>query len=304
MFRVHSQSRVSRIASRLVPNSAQRTGDSHAIFCIKELRELTKLYKEGHNAKFKVRREELDSGTNDSSAAELKGASGRPKTRIDKLLRDSAEAETGENPPKDEAPKTVELRFLTSPTSIVPKDSEGGRVGGVICERTRLEGEPFKQKSVPTGEIETLPADLVLTSIGYKGMPLEGINGPDQFDHQRSVVSNQHGKVAGDSNLFASGWIKRGPSGIIGTNIMDAKDTVNSIMMFIEENGRVHDTKDGRSGLEKYLESRETVPIRWENFQAIEVAETDPTRLRNDAQPREKILQISEMESIAGIPAQ
>ena len=186
-----------------------------------------------------------------------------------------------------------------SPASIEPKASDLGRVGGVVCERTRLEGGPFKQNSVPTGEIETLPADLVLTSIGYKGMPLEGMKGQDQFDLQRCVVNNQHGKVAGDNNLFASGWIKRGPSGIIGTNIMDAKDTVKSIMMFIKENGRARGKKDGRRELEKYLESNDTVPIRWENFQAIEVAETDPARLRNDAQPREKILQITEMESIA-----
>mmetsp|Transcript_11114 Transcript_11114/g.25914 ORF Transcript_11114/g.25914 Transcript_11114/m.25914 type:complete len:572 (+) Transcript_11114:108-1823(+) len=276
-----------------------RRGHVQGAFTIKELRELTKLNKEGHNAKLIIRRGELELGMNDSSVAELKGASGRPKTRIDKLLRDSAVSETDN--PKDEAPKTVCLRFLLSPTSIEAKDSDGGRVGGVVCERTRLEGGPFKQNSVSTGEIETLPADLVLTSIGYKGMPLEGMKGRDQFDHQQSVVNNLHGKVTGDNNLFASGWIKRGPSGIIGTNIMDAKDTVKSIMMFIEENGRVRDEKDGRRGLEKYLEAHETVPIRWENFQAIEVAETDPARLRNDAQPREKILQITEMESIAGI---
>ena len=168
------------------------------------------------------------------------------------------------------------------------------RIGNVICERTKLEGEPFQQRPIKTGETETFPADLVLVSIGYRGMPLEGMD--ELFDHQKGVVANDHGKVEGDNNLFVTGWIKRGPTGIIGTNIMDAKDTVASVMRQIDSEGV--DTKDvvkGRDGLSERLQVEGVYAIDWHKFLKIEAAETERSRLRSDAQPREKILSVEEM---------
>jgi len=254
------------------------------------LRELTKLKKEGHDTTFIVRKEELDLGMTESSKAELKGASGRPKTRIDKLLQDSAIVKD-----KGDTAKEVELRFLMNPISLEPSDKDPKRVGKVVCKRTKLEGEPFQQKPIQTDETETLDADLVLVSIGYKGMPLEGTE-EELFDNHKNTVANEHGKVAGDNNLFVSGWIKRGPSGIIGTNIGDAKDTVTSIMQFINTQQDItSQNKKGRAGLTDLLHNQDGVDaISWDQFRKINEAETNCNR-RSDAQPREKILSIEEM---------
>ena len=113
------------------------------------MRELTKLKKEGHNASFIVRKDELDLGMTESSKAELKGASGRPKTRMDKLLQDSAMVKD-----KGDTAKEVELRFLMNPISLEPSATNPERVGQVICKRTKLEGEPFQQKPIQTDETE------------------------------------------------------------------------------------------------------------------------------------------------------
>ncbi len=193
--------------------------------------------------------------------------------------------------------KQVEIRFLMNPVRLEPNNANSERVGSVVCERTKLEGSPSKQKPIGTNEYETLPADLVLVSIGYKGMPLEGMKQLDLFDNKKGVVANEHGKVAGDNNLFVAGWIKRGPTGIVGTNIMDAKDTVNSVMKYIDSGRFQTQQQDtgGRSGLRKLLQSQNIKAISWPQAEKIESAETDPSRLRNEAQPREKFLSVDEM---------
>ena len=189
-----------------------------------------------------------------------------------------------------------------NPVRLVSSDTNPERVGKVVCERTNLEGEPFHQKSVGTNETEMLSADLVLVSIGYRGMPLEGMEELQLFDNQSGTVANEHGKVAGDNNLFVTGWIKRGPSGIIGTNISDAKDTVASVMKFIEskQDDSPQQSKEGRVGMREFLQSQEGIQaISWNQFLKIDAAETDSNRLRNDEQPREKILSIDEMINAA-----
>eukprot|EP00571_Detonula_confervacea_P012011 CAMPEP_0172305996 /NCGR_PEP_ID=MMETSP1058-20130122/7175_1 /TAXON_ID=83371 /ORGANISM="Detonula confervacea, Strain CCMP 353" /LENGTH=582 /DNA_ID=CAMNT_0013017765 /DNA_START=237 /DNA_END=1985 /DNA_ORIENTATION=+ len=279
-----------------------RRGHVQGAFTIKEIRELTKLKKEGHDATFSVRKEELDLGMTESSVAELKGPSGRPKTRIDKLLQESAISGDSES----DTSKQVDLRFLMSPIRLEPSDSNSERVGQVVCERTKLEGEPFHQKPLRTNETETMPADLVLVSIGYRGMPLEGMD--DLFDKQKGIVANDHGKVAGENNMFVAGWIKRGPTGIVGTNIMCAKETASSVMKFIDSesiqplNTPQDDSKfsKGRVGLTDFLQREEGVEaINWPQFMKIEAAETDRSRLRTDAQPREKLLSVDEMLNVA-----
>ena len=195
-----------------------------------------------------------------------------------------------------EAEKSVEIRFLLNPTHFVPHESDASKVGHVLCERTRLEGERGKQRPVGTGELQVLPADLVLVSIGYRGMPLEGMNELDFFDSRSSTVKNDHGKLPGENNLFVTGWIKRGPTGIIGTNIMDAKDTVNSVMKYLETSATDLDVESqGRDGLNEHLVASGIEAVNWNQFLRIVSAENDTTRLRSESQPREKILAVSEM---------
>jgi NADPH-dependent glutamate synthase beta subunit-like oxidoreductase len=83
----------------------------------------------------------------------------------------------------------------------------------------RLEGEAFSQVARGTGEPLTIPCGLVLTSIGYKSTPMSSV----PFDERSATVPSTAGRVAGEERLYVAGWMKRGPTGIVGTNIPDAK---------------------------------------------------------------------------------
>lgn len=270
-----------------------RRGHIQGAFTIKELRELTKLKEEANDTSFIVRKQELEMGMTDSSTLELKGPSGRPKTRIDKLLQESAVLD--DDKIFDSSTKQVELRFLLNPIHLEPSEVDSNHVGSVVCERTQLVGDPFEQKSVGTEITETLSADLVLVSIGYRGLPLPGLDDLGHFDDRKGIVSNEHGKVAGDNNLFVTGWIKRGPTGIIGTNISDAKETVASVMKFVDS-GFVHKkvtTVMGRAGLAELLHSSQIETVCWSRFCKIDAFER--SRCRNSNQPREKFVTIEDM---------
>lgn len=261
-----------------------RRGHVQGAFTIKELRELTKL----QDASFIVDEAELDAGTTAASLEELNGPGSRPKIRIDKLLRKAA-AKTS---PEEEKSKQVRLRFLLNPVQFIPDSAVKSRLGSVLCERTRLEGELGNQVAVGTGEMEEITANMALVSIGYKGLQLPGMNDA-LFDEKTGVVRNTNGKVHSKSNLYASGWLKRGPSGIIGTNISDAKDTVSSIVNDLRD---IAESKvDGRVGLDSLLSERNIQVIDWESYQRIDAAEKDTSRLRSDGQPREKFTNVDEM---------
>jgi len=257
-----------------------RRGHIQGAFTIKELRELTKL----NDASFIVDQNELDAGATPASIEELNGPGSRPKVRIDQLLRDTA------SKPIDKHEKEVRVRFLLNPVKFIPDPVDTSKLGSVLCERTKLEGEPGKQVAVGTGETEEIPANLALVSIGYKGLQLSGMD-DSLFDQRRGVVKNVHGKVEG--NLYVSGWLKRGPSGIIGTNIADAKDTVSSIMKYIQD--IPEDDVGGRGGLDNLLSERAVQSVDWSSYQNIDAAEKDASRLRTIDQPREKFTNVNEM---------
>ena len=192
-----------------------------------------------------------------------------------------------------------------NPIRLESRDGDCGRIGRVVCERTSLVGDPFEQRIIGMGATESMHADLVLISIGYMGMPLEGMEDDGLFDDAKGVVANVNGKVVGENNLFVTGWIKRGPTGIIGTNISDAKETVASVMEYIESGGIVRPRDDaesrsaGRAGLVEILRGRNTSYVSWSQYLKINAAETDRGGLRNDAQPREKLLTVDGMLAAA-----
>ena len=118
-------------------------------------------------------------------------------------------------------PRRVHLRFLVSPVELI-SDAEG-QVAGVRIERNRLDDQG---NAVGTGEFEVLPVQMVLRSVGYKGVALSGV----PFDDKRGVIPNTRGRVEGRSGEYTAGWIKRGPSGVIGTNKADAAETVAALL--------------------------------------------------------------------------
>lgn len=137
-------------------------------------------------------------------------------------------------------PKKIHLQFYRSPVEVMTQpsaeDPKIQQVTGLRVEKTALVGTPAVAQG--TGEFEIIPAQLVLVSIGYTGIPLPGV----PFDAKRGVIPNQAGRVTSTAvggvqgsgetleGLYVVGWLKRGPSGIIGTNLIDAEETVACII--------------------------------------------------------------------------
>jgi ferredoxin--NADP+ reductase len=124
----------------------------------------------------------------------------------------------------------LELRFLRSPLEILGA-GENGPVNGIRLAINRLvTGEDGGVRAEPTGEEEVIECGLVLRSIGYRGTPVPGV----PFEPGRGLIRNDGGRVVGDAGVcrgeYVVGWIKRGPSGVIGTNKKDAADTVARIL--------------------------------------------------------------------------
>jgi ferredoxin--NADP+ reductase len=190
----------------------------------------------------------------------------------------------------------IELRFLTSPIEL-----EGdGRVERIVIGKNELVDEDGSIRARDTGERETIECGLVLRSIGYKGVPLEGV----PFDEKRGVIPNDHGRItdpeSGDQvpGLYATGWIKRGPSGVIGTNKKDSQDTVDSVLADLEA-GNVPDAElaGDREAIETLLAERKPDHITFTGWQAIDAAEV--ARGEPQGRPRNKFCRVEEMVDAA-----
>ena len=166
--------------------------------------------------------------------------------------------------------RRVELRFLRSPVEILG-EGEDGPVTGVRIVKNKIENG----RAVATDEEEVISCGLVIRSIGYRGTPLAGI----PFDERRGLISNLGGRVLnheGEHEVgeYVVGWVKRGPSGVIGTNKKDATDTVARI---IEDRdaGKLNTPKDADpDSAEKFLAQQCPELVTWEGWRAIDVHET------------------------------
>jgi ferredoxin--NADP+ reductase len=204
---------------------AGRRGPAQAAFTNPELLELRELT----GAEVVVDPDEL------ARALAVPGpAVGRTAEANVRILREFAERSAGEGvtpaaDPDAEAPRRIVLRFLLSPVELLP--DARGHVGAVRFARNALvPGPDGRLGAQATGELETIPAGLVLRAIGYRGTPLPGV----PFDERRGVIPGKQGRVVGPEGPcpgeYAVGWIKRGPTGVIGTNKKDAQETVDAIL--------------------------------------------------------------------------
>ena len=189
----------------------------------------------------------------------------------------------------------LELRFLRSPVEILG-EGEGGPVTGVRVAINRLvRGEDGRVGAEPTGEEEVIECGLVLRSIGYRGTPVPGI----PFDQRRGLIRNEGGRVLGESGPcpgeYVVGWIKRGPSGVIGTNKKDASDTVARIAADAET-GSLNQPVAGEyeaDAVAAWLTERLPDHVTWEGWEAIDAHESS---LGEPAgRPRVKLVRIEEL---------
>jgi ferredoxin--NADP+ reductase len=137
--------------------------------------------------------------------------------------------------------------------------------------RNELVEENGRIVARPSGETETIECGIVLRSVGYKGVPLAGI----PFDEATGTIPNDRGRVVGADRTYAAGWIKRGPSGVIGTNKKDATETVELLLEDARAGvlARAHDASGGGEALEALLEARGIDFVEYEGWQAIDAAE-------------------------------
>ena len=170
--------------------------------------------------------------------------------------------EFAERPPAGK-PRRIVLRFLVSPVAIVG----GDRVEAVEVVRNELVVEGGRIVARPTGEREVIQAGLVLRSVGYKGIALPGV----PFDEDHGTIPNQAGRVLGTERTYVAGWIKRGPSGVIGTNKKDATETVE-LLLDDARAGRLAHAGGGPS-LDDLLAARGVRFVDHAGWQAIDAAE-------------------------------
>ncbi|NII50026.1 FAD-dependent oxidoreductase [Frigoribacterium endophyticum] len=139
---------------------------------------------------------------------------------IDKVLNQWRQREVGT------ASRRLHLHFYAKPVEVV--GDEQGRVAAFRYERTRPDGQGGVEG---TGEIRDVPVQAIYRAVGYFGSPLDGI----PFDERRGVIPNHEGQVMDDENqivpgVYATGWIKRGPVGLIGHTKSDAMETVAHVI--------------------------------------------------------------------------
>ncbi|HEY2825785.1 MAG TPA: NADP oxidoreductase [Gemmatimonadales bacterium] len=229
----------------------------------------------------------------DVRSAELEGASGTAGVDDDRLLAKKVEIlrelSTRERTGK---PRLLSLRFLVSPVALTA--GPDGKVGGVRLMRNALaQGADGGWRAEPTGQEETLPAQLVFRSVGYHGVPLADV----PFDTRRGIVPNDHGRVlegaAPVPGLYVGGWIKRGPSGVIGTNKADAADTVAAIFADAAAGRLPAPAEPSPAAAEALVRERQPRVVTyddWRTLDALEVAAGKP-----DGKPRRKMVTVGEM---------
>ena len=188
--------------------------------------------------------------------------------------------------PSGDSAKRVVLRFLTSPVEVLGDD----RVRGLRSTRNELVAARDGVQARPTGETEDLDCGLVLRSIGYRGRPLPGL----PFDEVTGTLPNDSGRVL--PGVYAAGWIKRGPSGVIGTNKKCAAETVSTLLDDYAH-GRLAEPRHDAENLRALLARRRPEAIGYAGWKAIDRHE----RLiaLGHQRPRIKVIAIEDMLRIA-----
>ncbi|XP_025954901.2 NADPH:adrenodoxin oxidoreductase, mitochondrial isoform X1 [Dromaius novaehollandiae] len=269
-----------------------RRGPLQVAFTIKELREMINL---------PGARPVLDPADFTGLGNAVKDAP-RPRKRLTELMIKTALEKPGEKmvaarvaAAQAAAAREWGLRFQRSPQEVLPT-ADGRRARGVRMALTRLEGSGDSAKAIPTGEVEELECGLVLSSIGYRSLPLDPAV---PFDPQRGVIPNSSGRVEGAPGLYCSGWVKRGPTGVIITTMNDSFDTAQSVLEDLQAGVLdVSVSREGFGAVGSILRSRGVRPVSFSEWEKIDAAEV--ARGKAAGKPREKIVDPEEMLQLIG----
>ena len=174
-----------------------------------------------------------------------------------------------------EKPIAVEFAFMSSPKALIGTD----KVEAIEVEKTQL----VHGRAEGTGQTEAIPADLVVSCIGYRTSPIEGV----PFDERAGRFANDEGRIL--PGLYCVGWARRGPSGTIGTNRPDGYSVVDLIA---EDLANSTARKQGRAGFDALAKARGLDVVTFRDWKKIEHAEE---RAAREGAPREKFVDVEAM---------
>ena len=248
---------------------------TQAAFTIKELRELSKL----EGCCLRIPSSQFYSGLNDFSLDNLR--KNRAKKRIFELVKSFGGAKS-----LVETDKTIEINFLLSPNEIHTKERRMFATS-FIPQKLEVDSESVS-KDNDSWKV-TLESDLLIKSIGFTGeAPADQ---PSLFNNQRGIL-NHNGVGHVEDNIFTAGWIKRGATGIVGTNIVCAKQTLSSIDV------ELTDTLTVKQDVEELLKQKNVRFVSKEGWMRIN--EEEIKRGEAVGKIRSKIKSVQEMIEIAG----
>jgi ferredoxin--NADP+ reductase len=260
-----------------------RRGPAQVAFTSSELRELGQL--DGVELRVDPEEAELDP----LSVAWL-ADSGTFTTRKNvQLLRDfAARRPSG-------LPRRIELRFLRSPVEIRGRE----RVEALEVRRNRLtRADDGALRAEPLDELETIECGLVLRSVGYRAVPIPDV----PFDERSAVLPNRRGRVLGADGkpvpgVYAVGWIKRGPTGILGTNKRDAEETVDCLAEDLAKGALPAPEEPAPERIAALLAERKPDLVTADGWHAIDSHERDSGRKQR--RPRVKLAAREELLATA-----
>ena len=207
-------------------------------------------------------------------------AAGKTVRNNIKVLRQYAE-----RTPSD-ATRRIVFRFATSPIEIRGDD----RVESIVLGRNELVSDADGRVSAKdTGEREELAVQLVVRAVGYRGLPTPGL----PFDERAGTIPHVDGRVAGSRNEYVAGWIKRGPSGVIGTNKKDSQDTVNTLLADLSAAELADFPDDHADRLAQWLVERQPKVVTTDHWQLIDAHERSAGE--GSGRPRVKLTTVAEL---------
>jgi ferredoxin/flavodoxin---NADP+ reductase len=183
-------------------------------------------------------------------------------------------------------PRRIVLRFLVSPVEILGDE----RVNGIRFVHNELvEADDGSIRPRPTELTEELDCGLVFRSIGYRGTRIPGL----PFDEKTCTIPHEHGRIAGLTGEYAVGWIKRGPTGIIGTNKRDAHETVSSVLEDLDAGRLLAPADPDRDSMDALVAERQPDAVSYAGWQAVDRAEREAGEPHG--RPRVKLCSFEEL---------
>jgi len=196
-------------------------------------------------------------------------------------------------------PRRLVMRFLVSPVEL--RDDGTGAVGGMRLVKNRLYATATGTlQPKATDQVEDLPVGLVFRSVGYRGVPVPGV----PFNDDWGVILNAKGRVLDPQTKhplvgqYTAGWIKRGPTGVIGTNKPDAAETVAGMIEDLARDIHLRPADPSPAAVERLIRERQPQYLSYQDWLRLDEIET--RRGRETGKPRVKFTRVKDMLAALG----